>query len=613
MLPNEGFIIYLGGYGANPENASAYDEHIVKAIEQYHITPISLKNKFITQIENDINELEHGVILITGTAGDGKSYLCRQVWKDLFGETNKDKWEGADKNIVETTYQGKNLCFIKDLSATTQNSGEEVEIVNRLDKILLNEDKSLKEILIIAANDGQILEKFNKATNKIYNPESVIKLKRKIENTFLEHAPFNDELIKLYDQRSIINSDYIKEAIDAIVDHKSWSNCQSCDCKEQCPILKNALSLKELPFFRQRIQDMLFLVMANGEHITTRNLLLLIANIILGESSKDSFSNHLLDCAGVKRLIDKQEKFKSNIYDNVLGFNLPSYEREKYQIFSQLGSLKIGAEGVKSVDDKLLYDENFVISGLKDPSLEEALDNLRKQYIVNININEINEEDLIKSWDEVLQQQRRLLFFNQDKYRINNLEESCWNLSIFHFAQEYIALTYKLRDNKKEYLSIKESLMLALNRIFTGFFVGKSSRDLYVAFSGGYSKNKINVICPIDYQIDLRRNVRLESSSDLEQLPQIVVDVEDESIVLKLTPIRFEFLMRVALGYLTTSFLGECLEDILGFKVQILSAIEKFVDSNAEFDEMSLLSLDEQDGRVNEDSININWERENEQ
>lgn len=91
------------------------------------------------------------------------------------------------------------------------------------------------------------------------------------------------------------------------------------------------------------------------------------------------------------------------------------------------------------------------------------------------------------------------------------------------------------------------------------------------------------------------------------------MDVEDESIVLKLTPIRFEFLMRVALGYLTTSFLGECLEDILGFKVQILSAIEKFVDSNAEFDEMSLLSLDEQDGRVNEDSININWERENEQ
>jgi hypothetical protein len=54
----------------------------------------------------------------------------------------------------------------------------------------------------------------------------------------------------------------------------------------------------------------------------------------------------------------------------------------------------------------------------------------------------------------------------------------------------------------------------------------------------------------------------------------------DNSVAFDLTPIRHEFLSRVAEGALPASFSNECLEDLLAFKARLLRKSENVKESS---------------------------------
>ena len=69
-----------------------YDETIQRSARRQGIAPIKFEHPAEAEI---VNCFDHATadpvsVILTGTAGDGKTHLCRQIWKALKGE--EDEW-----------------------------------------------------------------------------------------------------------------------------------------------------------------------------------------------------------------------------------------------------------------------------------------------------------------------------------------------------------------------------------------------------------------------------------------------------------------------------------------------------------------------------------------
>src|SRR6266545_3352647 len=81
------WIRFLRHYGPVPRNDNMYDETIQRSARRQGIAPIEFEHPYQRRIEDSFNRAtaDPVSVILTGTAGDGKTHLCRQVWKALEG------------------------------------------------------------------------------------------------------------------------------------------------------------------------------------------------------------------------------------------------------------------------------------------------------------------------------------------------------------------------------------------------------------------------------------------------------------------------------------------------------------------------------------------------
>ena len=87
-LDAEKWIRFLRQYGPIARNANMFDEEIRREALRLGVEPISfehpLSNDVLAAFTNR-QDGQGGTVVLTGTAGDGKSFLCGQVWNALGG------------------------------------------------------------------------------------------------------------------------------------------------------------------------------------------------------------------------------------------------------------------------------------------------------------------------------------------------------------------------------------------------------------------------------------------------------------------------------------------------------------------------------------------------
>ena len=82
------WLRFLRNYGPIPRNDNMYDETIQRSARRQKIAPIEFEHPmqdFVLQCF-DKRAVDPVSVILTGTAGDGKTHLCRQVWKTLNGD-----------------------------------------------------------------------------------------------------------------------------------------------------------------------------------------------------------------------------------------------------------------------------------------------------------------------------------------------------------------------------------------------------------------------------------------------------------------------------------------------------------------------------------------------
>jgi len=572
--PSSSWVRFLRSYGPTPNNLSLYDEYVTAALAKARVSPIQLKSPQLAKIVKRIRSGAPGSVLIAGTAGDGKTYHCRNLWSELGGE--QSAW--VDQNPVKNLplEDGRMAVFVKDLSELNDDQSDDA--LTLLERSVLGVEDSA--FLVIAANHGQILERLRDVGSRQGRSHPLLK---PVQDAFLLYGQ-PPERLAIFDLSRTTNRKSINEILLAVAGHPEWEKCAECPLQSEgrvCPISENRarlLGTQDGGKFARRLGDLLEIARLTDWHLPVRDLLALVANMILGH---DGAREGLMACADIARIQDSGTVEGGSLYGNAFGANLLSRRAMDRPVFQALGSFGVGDETTNGADGLLVY-------GNDDDKLSVAFSRLvgsdriygatplyladQKRYLEGDETARMDNgaAEFLKR----LEGQRRRLFFTLPDTEPDYL---FWGMTAFRFGGDYLELTSALLERKPVNEILRSRLVRGLNRVMTGLLIDNTDR-IFVASSGGFTLSRVSVLC--DTEAPSRRvdgvgmMVKLDPHTERAMLDIALAPGAGSSVTFNLSPIRFEFLCRVAEGALPGSFSNECLEDMLAFKAKLLRKAE---------------------------------------
>lgn len=583
--PSSSWVRFLRTYGPTPNNLTMFDEYVVGAVGRAKVKPITLNTPLLDQMKQHVASGKSGSLLIAGTAGDGKTYHCRALWASLGGDPRL--WASTGTIKEHRLSDGRLAVFIKDLSEF--NGDESDAPLARLERSVLGGDDS--EIVILAANHGQVLDRLRDLGRR---QDRAHPLRKPLQDFFLQYGEAPERLA-VFDLSRNTSRRSLEEVVGAVAGHVEWENCACCALRSNgkvCPIYENRerlLGKNDGNQLARRLGDLVEIARLNGLHLPVRDLLALCSNMILGhQDAKEG----LMSCGDVARIQEAGTVDRASIYGNVFGANLPKRRTVDRPVFKAMATFGVGDETTNGADGLLVY-------GKDDTKLTEAFARLLGSdpvYGANLALltaqNKYLEGDETARLDggaagfmELLQAQRRRLFFTLPD---DETGYPFWSMTAFRFGGAYLEMRSALVDQKAVSEATRARLVRGLNRVMTGLLVDNIDR-IFVASSGGFTQSRVSILC--DTETPSRRSngvgmaIRLDVQTGRPMLDVALIQGAENSVLFDLTPVRHEFLSRVAEGALPGSFSSECLEDMLAFKAKLLRKAELIRVRNAKEDD----------------------------
>lgn len=565
------WVRFLRNYGPIPTNDNMYDESIQRALRRHKIRPITLpaplRDELVAMFKGD-RPVSH---IITGTAGDGKTYHCREVWVALGGDVAA--WNQGDK-IQRLALGDRTLVIVKDLSELRDD--ESSDLIAEFARDVA--DPATTTFYLFAANHGQLLEKLK----SVPDTDVVARVSKVVEDLLVTGITSDPGIaLDLTDLSRSPAATMAMAIIDEVTGHEGWAGCESCAASSDasCPIFENRRRLvgegPEDPF-KRRLTALIELSERNGSHFPVRQLLALVANAILGHSDA---RDGLMSCDDVTWIAASGKADLASIYRNIFGENLKRSKAEKTELFRKLNAFGIGAETSNRVDNLLVYGADDPIHAadyaalvLNDPvyGATPAYAMAQRTYLEGADDGDRT------GFLNVLRAQRQRLFFTMPEARVDDY--ALWDLTVFRYAGLYLEVAEKIAARQAAPRTALNMVVRGLNRIFTGMLV-QNQDELVLATSGSYSQSKRSPL--LDELISVPRSGGEEVSivpdpgdGSFGVMVKLVRGTEIAPVFLSLSPTRFEFLGRVAEGALPSSFSLECHEDLLAFKARLLRETE---------------------------------------
>jgi hypothetical protein len=470
---------------------------------------------------------------------------------------------------------GRVAVFVKDL--TELSDSESDEALGLFEQSVLGTEND--RFVILVANHGQILERLRECGRRQGRTHP---LRVPIQEALLQRAPSPDRLA-LFDLSRQARADAVEDVLRAVSEHPEWAKCDACSWHGNgrvCPIVENKnrmIGAGDQGRLRKRLSHLAEISRANGTHLPIRDLLALASNMVLGHPEA---KEGLMSCSDVPKIQERGTVEMASIYDNIFGTNLKRRALSK-PIFRVLAAFGLGSETTNGADGLMVY-------GADDPKLKDSFAThmaadpvygATPSYLAGLQRYLEGEEaarldDGAAAFLARLASQRRRLFFVLPK---DDPDYRFWSMTAFRFAGDYLDMMTGLAGRRNISDLLRSRLVRGLNRVMTGLLIENTDK-LFVASSGGFTQSRVSVLC--DTEAAARRNqgvgmkVALDAVSGLGVIEVALAGGASFSASLSLTPIRFEFLCRVAEGALPGSFSNECLEDMLAFKARLLRKAE---------------------------------------
>ena len=481
-MPTNNWIRFLRNYGPIPTNDNMYDETIQRALVRSKMQPIELPAPHLEWLIENFRSVDCQSIILTGTAGDGKTYHCRRVWLELGGTV--EAWNAGEK-IQRLSLGSRQLIVVKDLSEL--RSDESKPLIEQMAWDVA--DPNSPRVYLMAANHGQLLEKLKTAGSD----KTTTALVEVVESLLVAGRSGNPAIkLDLRDLSRSAAATMIDQVIDAVTQHPGWDGCSDCPALSEgtCPIRENRdrlIGTNDNGLFRRRLGNLVEASEQNGGHFTIRQVLSLVTNIILGHpEARDG----LMSCNDVAELASAGTAERASSYRNVFGGNLRPSRAERTEPFRKLNLFGIGSETSNKVDNMLVY-------GADDPTLTEtyralvqsdqvygetpAYKRAQQSYL------EGDDPSAIARFLGLLRGQRQRLFFTISDELADTLD--LWDLTVFRYAGLYLETARALAKKRPLPRQVMPMLMRGLNRVFTGMLI-QNQDELVLASSGSQSQSR---------------------------------------------------------------------------------------------------------------------------
>ena len=576
------WLRFLRQYGPISNNDNMHDETIQRSSRRAGMLPIVFHHPFHNKLMDLARQLPGTSlpVILTGTAGDGKTHLCRLAWNELGG--NEIEW-GKDDPHLGLSCGTRSVHFIRDLSAWVPQQGQEwpaekAALLDQMCRALF--DSGGADSFVLAANDGQLIECWNRLPSSL----EVNRAKQVIEDLLVEDCQEKaGSRLQLLNLSRTSSAKLLNNATEALLNHKGWEDLLAAPPDaaglfgQRCPIRRN-FQILQSDLVRSRLGDLLQLCDSSNLHVPIRQILILLTNALLGHPDvKDC----LMSPADVPRVIAAGTVSKASFYNNVFGGNLSENRRHSVTVFEFLGRFQVGHETSNRFDNLLIFGEN---DGSLAPLYEryigsdtfygadERFRSAKHEYVEGPSGESTNADEFL----DLLVSRRRGLFFQMP--REDEAEWNPWRLTVFRFAGEYLdTVVAPILRGGQAPRQVVSRLVKGLNRVFTGQ-LATSERDLWLATNGNYSQAKVSRIFVERVSVEPNKGesvVLCPSASGSKVVLRVYLS-PDECVDLDLTLVRYEFLSRVASdGAFPRSFSKQCYEDLVSFKSRLLAACRK--------------------------------------
>lgn len=536
------FVDLLNKYTtASPDHEAAFDEFIAEAPPPAG-GPLRIQTKVEKLLQIRFAADKPPSIILTGNAGDGKTFLCRQILQTFTQKPIPD-WEELAHTPLERN--GTRLCFIKDLSELSEEEGKAV--LKRLEDSL---NPTSPNRYLIAANEGRL----RNLLNRIEAPE----LRQNIEHQLRHGANSGSSSLVVIDLSKATTSVFVPETLRWMTSDVHWQSCINCPIVERCPIWHNARILRNERVV-ERVKLLYELLEHLDIHVTLRDMLIHLSFTLTGSRS----------CPELQQLDARQADLSYlAYYENILGGREDSPFRRKASVVQHLARLRLGEHSIFEID-------NFIINGTEQDDQE----NIHAQLFVpavDLNFKRFEqdrrayieggaEKGALLEW---LPHCRRKLFFEWH-------DERCANrLITFHHLNSYRQLLIDAHYPKDV---IRKRLILGLNRAFSRLYL-TSDDVLYL-----YIRPLVRLEIPangIDFWTDPREDLTLDRCwrdlylliSPPPELNLYRMGDAPKPQRWRLNLLVFEYLLRLADGGTFHVLADECELSIRDLKDRLISA-----------------------------------------
>lgn len=570
MISENPFVIYLNRYTTiSSEHEAAFDEYISQDREEWEEyipdnETLSLNTKTQKFVQERFGEDRPVSIILTGNAGDGKTYLCRQIIEAFAGE-DISEWSAEDLDYT-IEHDGHVLRVVKDISEVEEKQG--AKILKDLDAELGREEQTT--FFLIAANEGRL--------RAILSENDFPFLEREVNAQLREGPEPDSDNIVVLNLNQVATSNYVSQVVGWISDKRHWEACDGCPAYGQCPIRFNASQMRA-GVAADRLQRLYEILEHLGIHVTIRDMLIHLAFTATAG----------LNC---KEIIEEQgelswEPEHYTYYENAFGEEAGDMFRQKSMVVRHLRALNPGNNSIYELD-------NLIVNGASDRLEQqekwnstfgnEELDlgfgrfeQSRNAYLYGKTIvgGDGKESKLI----EWLPHLRRKMFFEWPD------EQEVFHLFPFLYLPNY----FKILNGEESTEVFLKSIIIGLNRVFSGLFLSNDS-NLFVT---SYYTQGTEQVVPI-IRIDIpETNLRLQR----HKLRNDALDQDYHVLKLKIAPpgfvreepiewemdlLHFEYLMRRANGSTPNILASECELSVRQLRDELVSTFVKEKENNNE-------------------------------
>lgn len=574
MTNGESWIRLLRSYSPVADNEAMQAEHVDKLASDLGIPKLSFEHPARAEVmacfPRETGEFKN--VVLTGTAGDGKTSLCIDIVRELtHGDGTGD--QGMTSIDIPTQAGMRTLTLIYDVTAWKSTSTlrlEQIELLRRMARSVYG--PASDDYFVLAVNDGQLHELFRAIPSG--TDELIERLKTDLVSLHAKGGR-DCERLRLLNLSHIPSEDIMRRCLEALLDRDEWL----CFEEEQAhPLFSANSSLRRnhaalsAPEIREKLIMLARIADATGHHLPVRGVLCLLTNSLLGHpKARDRLIRPGVDN---ELAIDSNELHLAAFHRNLFGDNLTLSARNKRGVYRFLAMLHVGEETTNDLDELIVF-------GSRDPELRAAhqalvevdrfkqhnphFDELLTQYIRG----DIVDEERTQEFLAALSAERRRIFLQASDAQLT--EHKLWETTTFHYAGVYLSdIIGQLAAGKKPSRSNISKLASGLNRVWTGLLLSDEVAD--VLYTSGLDLTAAPISNLFLGQAELEGappGMEVVRQSH-QTVPDLVLHANGLTFSFPLTLQRFEFLRRVAEGTMPSSFSREASSDFMSLKQSCL-------------------------------------------